>query len=122
LVSVAAAVPPMGSATTSGGSTPGGMQQRHAQIMDQHYALAQYQAQQQFAQMHEARAAEGDALTLAEYAAAPGSGQQAELHPRPAQSNVQPVMTRHLRMLGELREAGLLSDSEFASVKARVLR
>ena len=91
----------------------GGMRNRQADKQQQEYEAQQYEAQQQQAQMNAAAqqaVAQQQAQQAAQQAAAPA--------PAPAASV---DIVAELQKLGALKEQGILSDSEFAAAKAKLL-
>lgn len=90
----------------------GGMQRRQQDKANQQYEAQQYEAQQQQAQMDAA-------------AAQAVAAQQAAAAPAPAAAAAAPAggvdVVGELQKLAGLREAGILTDDEFAAAKAKLL-
>ena len=87
----------------------GGMRNRQADKQQQEYEAQQYEAQQQQAQMNAAAqqaVAQQQAQQAAQQAAAPAASVD---------------IVAELQKLGALKEQGILSDSEFAAAKAKLL-
>jgi hypothetical protein len=89
----------------------GGMSRHSAGKQQQAADAAAYQQQQQEAQMQ----------AMAQQAAAEQAAAQAAAAPPPAAAPAGDDLTTKLKELASLKEAGVLSDEEFAAAKAKLL-
>lgn len=117
------------------------VQERQAQRADQHYAIAQYQASQEFARQQQALYPDGNFPDVRAYAqelppapqpappSAPPPGAPPVSTPAPApapgpgidKAAAGDYLIRQLRQIAELHAAGQLTNVEFAAAKARLL-